>query len=238
MNLSQYQRPETPCVTCGKPSGFMDPEFKMWRHKYCEVCRPAGEELDRIAREKRAAEAAAQFEFETVAKLKTEWATICPPLYRATDPARLNQTALAEVLGWQYGPKGLVIHGLTNAGKTRMMFQLLHRIHFTDRRSVVVFDAVGFSHECARRFGDHTGEGWIGELSKKAVVAFDDLGKCRFTDRVESELFGLLEKRCANMLPIIATTNFTGDAFAERLSADKGEPMVRRLREFCQSIPV
>ena len=42
----------------------------------------------------------------------------------------------------------------------------------------------------------------------------------------------------ANLLPIVATTNFTGDTFAERLSADKGAPMVRRIREFCQSVAV
>jgi DNA replication protein DnaC len=73
-------------------------------------------------------------------------------------------------------------------------------------------------------------------LYSAPVVFLDDVGKCRLTERGEAELFGLVENRTANGKPIIATTNFVGDSLANTMRGETGQPLVRRLREFCDCI--
>lgn len=163
---------------------------------------------------------------------------VCPPLYQSCDPDRLpcGPEGLRKVLAWQYGPRGLLLHGATGRGKTRAAWLLVRRL-LDEGREVVAFDAVSFSHEVQRRFsGDGDGPKWADRLAQIAVIFFDDAGKCRLTDRGEAELFGLIERRMANCRPIIATTNFVGDTLAANLRDDVGRALVRRLRESCERL--
>jgi len=165
------------------------------------------------------------------------WAEICPPLYRDTDPARLPQNSLNNVLAWQYGVRGLVLHGPTGKGKTRAAFLLLHRLYWQERKIIVAFDATGFSHGVAKQFGpDGNSERWLQKVKVADVVFFDDLGKGKLTERGEAELFGIFEARTANRKPIIVTANSVGDSLAASLRPDTGPPLVRRLREFCECV--
>ena len=81
-----------------------------------------------------------------------------------------------------------------------------------------------------------SGEAWVERLAKATVLFFDDLGKFKNTERVESELFGLIEERCAWHRPTIITTNTNGAGLAGRMTADRATPLVRRLREYCQTV--
>ena len=162
---------------------------------------------------------------------------VCPPLYRDTDPARLPAHQLETTLAWQVAPKGLLLTGPTGAGKTRIAFLLLHRLimHGVQMR---VFDCAGFAHELARQFGNKSGtaETWLDNLAQCQVLFFDDIGKTPFTERVEAELYTLIERRTAYRLPIICTMNMKGVDLIAKTTADRGGPMVRRLREFCQIV--
>jgi DNA replication protein DnaC len=169
-------------------------------------------------------------------ELREQWKGICPPLYRDTDPMRLPEVPLQTVLAWRYGSQGLLVHGDTGRGKTRAVFQLLRRLHFDEGRKIIRFGANDFGAECSKRFFDGDGSAWIAGLVKADVLFLDDLGKDRFTDRVESALFGLVEGRMSNLRPIIVTTNFFGDALASKMTGDRGQPLVRRLRESCQDV--
>jgi len=166
------------------------------------------------------------------------WGRQCPALFQATDPARLNQKMLAKVMAWQFGPKGLLVSGPSDRGKTRAMFLLLRRLAVDELRDVVVFHDNEFAHQCARAFGDQTGEAWVEKICKASVVFFDDIGKFKLTERVESELFGIVASRTAWMRPTLWTTNFKGEELASKLSPDRGVPLVRRLKEFCEGIEV
>lgn len=146
---------------------------------------------------------------------------------------------LTEVLAWQYGPTGLLLIGGTGGGKTRAAWLLLRRL-FDEGRKIKAFDCLAFAHEIGRRFRDGEGEDgpetWIDSLAETEIVFFDDFAKNVFTDRAESEIFGLIERRTANLLPIIATSNLTGADIERKTSADRGAPLVRRLREFCEVV--
>lgn len=167
--------------------------------------------------------------------LAEQWQQMCPPLYKLTDPKKLQPEKLAQILNWVYGPKGLVLHGTTGTGKTRIATLLMKQL-FMAGRSVAMFYGMDFAHLCAKKFGEFQGEDWIDSVARKDVVFFDDLGKFPLTERIESELFGLIECRLLNLKPVIITTNFVGEALESKMTADRGEPLVRRLREFCESV--
>lgn len=174
------------------------------------------------------------------AKRASDWQktfeSICPPLYRDTDPKRINSEKLSQVLAWECQSKGLVIHGESGKGKTRAMWLLVRQL-LAQGKSVRVFDCLDFELECSDRFARGEGKNWVKALLSYDVICFDDLGKFRLTDRVESVLFGLWEKQIANLKPIIATTNDTGATIENRMTENRGAPLVRRIKEFCTCIP-
>jgi DNA replication protein DnaC len=232
------------CRLCGEPFSVPKIDFPFAGAmskiqsalRTCPKCE--AEEIKRVGAEARARTEAErrQIELQRGEAARALWLEICPPLYQATDPARLPQRALAEVLAWHYGPEGLLLRGATGTGKTRAAFLLLNRLVLEERRGVRAFDGLGFEHECVRRFRGGTGEDWADELAEVDLVFLDDLGKGCFTPRAEAELCSLIERRAANNLPIIATTNMTGADLAAKATDDRGPPMVRRLREFCRCV--
>ena len=172
---------------------------------------------------------------EIIAAKDARWAAHCPPLYRATDPARLDAARLKRVLAWQYGPRGLILTGPGGTGKTRCALLLVKRLVLDEGREACVFLGNQFAQACQTAWMDN-GPAWSQRLNTVEVLFLDDLAKSKFTERVEAELFGIVEMRMANLLPTIITTNTVGGTLKSKLSADRGEPLIRRLRECCQCI--
>ena len=177
-------------------------------------------------------------------KREEAFAIICPSLYQKTDASRLPQEQLKKAMDWKYGSRGAILLGETGKGKSRVAWSLLKRVLVDDKplpnsRTIldfIWFDATSFGHEVIRSYRDETADIWLERVSTCALVFFDDLGKLKLTERAEVELFGVIERRCANELPIIVTTNDTGDSLAARMSDNRGPAMIRRLREFCEPI--
>lgn len=128
--------------------------------------------------------------------------------------------------------------GETGLGKSRVAWHLLRRILIEDKPEVKFkwFDCVGFGHEIAKHYKAEDAEEWLESMAAVQLVFMDDLGKLKLTERAEVELFGLIERRCANRLPMIVTTNDTGDTLASRMTDNRGPALIRRLREFCDPI--
>lgn len=148
---------------------------------------------------------------------------------------------LAAVTAWKYGPKGLLLVGPTGTGKTRCAWILVRRLFLEERRRVIPYDGIGWGIEVAKEYGTpETTDRWLDRVCRADVVFFDDLFKARLTEAQEQALYGVFERRVSWLRPIIATMNSTGEMILARMTdngrADRGEPLLRRMREFCQVI--
>lgn len=165
--------------------------------------------------------------------------SLCPPLYFKTEASHpdMPQSKLAKVMAWQYGPRGLVGHGLTRKGKSRCFWLLVKRL-VLEGRSVMAMTAGEFARQCAQAHGTGAQEAgeWFTSLMEVDVLFIDDLGKFKLTERVESDLFDLFEQRAAYLRPILCTTNAVGEVLEKMMSPDRGAPLVARIREFCESV--
>lgn len=188
----------------------------------------------------REAEANANAAKENAIRLRGEWSDICPPLYQATDLARIGLSAAikAQVMAWEPNPTGIALTGQTGVGKTRMAYKLMAKVFFSGV-TVMAINAKQFERWCSKMFDkDDDASRQLTALRRARVILIDDIGKEKFTERVESELYDLVETRTANLLPIIWTSNATASRLKDMLSTDRGEPIIRRLKEFSTIIPV
>ena len=172
------------------------------------------------------------------------WAKVCPASYRDTDPrdTRLNATARSVAGRWDAARamRGVGLIGSTGLGKTRCLFLALHRAHKEGRRVAAISHA---------KFGRVAMDAFSGQAEERArakdtlralhradVLLLDDLGKPPSTERADSELEELIEDRTAHSRPILWSANGSGDWLISRFGADRGEPTVRRLAEFCEVV--
>lgn len=165
-----------------------------------------------------------------------KWEDICPSNYRR-EHTIISEKGIQTINAWKYGAKGLILAGPTERGKTTLAWRLLKKM-FHEGRSIAAFDLTEFSRKIAKLYGDNPSEAvdWIENLIAVDILLLDDLGKGRMTDRVESELFGIVEGRNKHMRPIIVTTNMTGQELISCMSNDRGEPLMRRFRNYCEII--
>lgn len=166
---------------------------------------------------------------------QAEWEAICPPLYRGSerDKLKIPGDVIDRVLAWMPQAKGIGLAGESGTGKTRLLFMLLRKLHFEQQVGVMAFTAKRFEGWCHRMFDkDDEARQKIKAAKHRPVILIDDLGKEKYTERVESEFYDLIEHRTSHLLPIFWTANATGQQLAERMAEDRGVPIVRRLREF------
>jgi hypothetical protein len=165
------------------------------------------------------------------------WKQFCPPLFMNTRPDLLpNPTKLEKALQWQFGPRGLIFHGDSGKGKSRIAWQLLKR-EFMAGRSIAVLDpTMGFDY--SKKFGVSPAEAskWVEHKMNVDLLLLDDVLKVKLTDSVEQALFAIVNYRTERGLPILFTTNDTGETLKSRMSEDRGPALLRRLKEFSTPI--
>jgi DNA replication protein DnaC len=173
------------------------------------------------------------------ARLRAEaWKAICPQLYQDTTAARLPMKPASQikVMKWKPGPRGIALAGATGTGKTRAIFLLLHRLHL-EGRHVTAITAKRFERYVHQMFEkDNDARDMIRRAHRAEILFIDDIGKEKYTERVESEFYDLIETRTANLRPIIWTANTNGEGLTAMMSPDRSAPILRRLREFTEII--
>ena len=191
------------------------------------ICDDCGEKIQK------------QRDAEVLSDRLSNFEQICPALYINTDPEHptFPREMLAKVLAWKYGPRGLVIRGDSRKGKSRCVWQLIKRL-VMEGRKVEGMTSSEFARRSSAAWatGHEAVSEWVNTASKAEILFIDDLGKFKLTERVEADLFDIIENRVANLRPIIITTNFTGDLLEKSFSETFAVPLVSRLREFCEPI--
>jgi len=132
--------------------------------------------------------------------------------------------------------KGLQLMGPTGQGKSRVAWYRLKKEALAGR-SVAVMDSDASLVYASKFKGEmDIPHKYYESLAKADVLLLDDTFKCKFTDGFENFVFTVINYRTARSKPCIITCNDTLDSLQPRMSGDRGEPLVRRLREFC--VPV
>ena len=217
------------CPKCGTPTRPFKDMVQGQSFTFqvaCDKCRD--KELERVNRARRE-------------ELDRQWRELCPALYRATDPnhAAIDQGVLAKLLEWDLataGGKGNGLVGPTGGCKTRMMFLLLRQLHYQGVR-VGWIRATDFSRASSEIFDSNDAvknkaRAALKNVRNAAVLFIDDLGKERFTDRTEVELYTLIEERISSLRPTLWTSNLSSAHLRELMSENRGPTIIRRVSEF------
>ena len=170
---------------------------------------------------------------------RAEWATIRPDLFEDTDLRRIDPKAVDAARAWKFGSMGLALVGNTGAGKSRLLYWMLEHFHLSGR-SVVIVRAKQFEKTISQKSGDSMREldAYTRGLVRCDILAIDDLGKERATERVETELLDVLDSRTLNLRPFLFTSQFSDEELSAHYSPDVGSAIVRRLKQFCQPVNV
>ncbi len=231
------QRPqEVQCKKCGKTFHHeLNYMQRMWfeKNKVFDFI-PNCEECCQQEETERKEQAAAARE----AKWVKQWEDICPPLYLRTDASRLPKKGMEAITEWEYNDDGMGLGFVGPPGKckTRLVFELGRRIHM-DHKEVKAVSATHFARLCSGQFMGSDDrkdacERAFGALAESDYLIFDDIGKQKFTERVEMEFFGMLEYRTSNLLTTFWTANAGSKELASMMSPDRSEAIIRRLSEF------
>lgn len=203
---------------------------------YCEDC------VTRIQAEEAAGEAKKDHQF-LMAQRREWWSKVWKKdsSYHDTRHDRLpDQAAATKVLRWTHKhPKGVLCQGTTGSGKTRTVYLLLQGILFTHGVYPIIRKCVKLRAEIAdaAREGDGARKALIAKLVNAPILFLDDLGQMANTPAAEEALLDIIEERSHLGKPVIATTQYSGDAFVRPFSnKERGEAIARRLADSCYVI--
>ena len=107
----------------------------------------------------------------------------------------------------------LLIFGGVGSGKTHLAAAVANA--FIDRSIPVLFATYSTHLGEIREEFDHTGQRkYLSMMKNTPVLVIDDLGKEKKSDWTQQILFDVVNYRYEHLLPIIITSNFNTDAFA------------------------
>jgi DNA replication protein DnaC len=228
-----------PCRDCSTPTDYepfaiLDREFSL--PVLCASCE--AKQADREAEE--AAKRAVREEEERQLAIETKVRRIIPPdLYR-TDPchAGFNRGLWKAIESWHPSQnRWLVIVGETGLSKSRVC--ALHAMKLLREGCKVMWITAGdFQRAVLQQFSDDRAEKAearqvLKDCRETDVLVFDDFGKGKFTESVESHLFDLIDhrKNWDKVMMISANTHPQQMLALGMFSRDRGAPIVGRIVE-------
>jgi DNA replication protein DnaC len=236
---------DTLCAICGQPMRLFAPVAGEGEN--AELCTEIVKRLMKTAAhaecadQRRASqyrEERAEKEATARASLEAGWLKICPEEFRQDlDFSKCSRINLQRVLQWQFGKKGLLIHGLSGLCKTRFTFQLLNREYFGGR-TVKAISHTTFRQHATALASEDAGKlcRFMAALCGADILFLDDLGKGTFTNASEEALCEVIDVRTSKNRPIFYTCNSSLESLALRLSPERGAPMMRRITEHVEPI--
>ncbi len=160
-----------------------------------------------------------------------------PQEFQDTEPEKLPcREAYEKAMKWQVGRRGLLLRGLSGTGKSRTLWSLMARLYSEDVK-ITVYDCGKLYNEIGEKFKNGWGHYHIKQLILTPILALDDLGQQSPTERGEASLFHIIKTRTEKKLPVIVSTQYTGDELiAKAVEGQRMTALVRRLRENTRAI--
>jgi DNA replication protein DnaC len=177
-----------------------------------------------------------------------------PPRYLTTDRSQLPAKLLQLIDNFDISSdEGLYLSGPVGRYKTRAACLLLERYCHAGNK-VAFVSSTKFAQLVRTQFHDdeYTDDSVLGgkgkstgqksrerlkQIRHSTVLLLDDVGKEKRTDRVETELFDLLEYRTSEMLPTLYTSNYAIVDLENRFN-EQGLAIMRRITEFNLNVEV
>lgn len=133
------------------------------------------------------------------------------------------------------GGRGLFVTGPVGVGKTHLASAVAMRL--LDHGHSVRFEStVGMLRALRESFGGDPTD-VLDRCLGCEFLFLDDLGKENPTPFALSVLFEVVDLRCANGMPIVATSNHQGGALVAHLGGgDAGKAIVSRLHQMCDPV--
>ena len=192
----------------------------------CDACIASNANERRINTEK-----------EVAAAGLARWIEFCPPAFRDTEMSKLPfPKVTAVVLAWEYQQRGLILHGKTRSGKTRTAWLLVKKQFEAGRTANVMNSMSGFEYAAIFTAGGQAALEWVMVRSKCSLLFLDDVFKVKLTESFEAAMFAIVDYRLNHNLPIIATLNDTGATLSARMTGDRGDAFIARLKEMSEPI--
>ena len=203
------------------------PEFNGFPvFKICPACMESNAAVRRCETEK-----------SDRAKSLAMWQELCPPAFQDTDLANLPFPKVsADTLAWRGGKRGLILYGKTRSGKTRTAWLLVKQQFETGQTARVMDSMSGFEYAAIFNAGGAAALEWVQSRARCSLLFLDDVFKVKLTESFEAAMFAIVDYRLNHQLPIIATLNDTGETLSARMTDDRGDAFIARLKEMCDTI--
>ena len=209
---------ERPCIGCGETftacvATVMGVEIA---EKICETCEERIQAEDK--RQKRHMRL-------------LRFASRCPVEFRESDETRFP-AVWEQIKGWS-PDSGRGIGLIDSAGrcKTRMLWAIGRRL------ALEGLHAFAMTHSELQALAQHQWTGDALDQIEKAktcrVLILDDLGKGTLMGESANKLFSIIDHRAANRLPVLWTSNRSGDELAGMLDKNFAGPLLGRLADHC-----
>jgi hypothetical protein len=156
------------------------------------------------------------------------WLKACPIEFRAPwSPEKADDAARVSAMKFEASQrKGMVIHGSSGAGKTRIAWLVAKKVAESGRTWLWV-DSLDYVDTVPK------------EASFVDVLFLDDFGNEPLGQIAETRLLRLIKTRTEQHRPMVITTQHQGDTLSKRFrESATAQAVVRRLREFCDSVYV
>lgn len=228
-----------PCHHCQTPVEFDDDlaEYIATTFNNPAVsCDPCSERLIIESKQRR--------EAERLAARVTMAADFIPHSYRDTREemiSKRHRDALAHAFD---SGIGAVLHGQSGCGKSWTAYRMIStRISDGIFRDAEALTGSQISRLVLDSFGDRSSQqdaarALIERVKRVDCLLLDDLDKFRPNSTGVEFLFDLFETRTARSLPIVVTTQATGDVLESLLTDNRQSTapaaIVRRIRRFCR----
>jgi len=161
-----------------------------------------------------------------------------PVAFRDTDVSRFVDTLRVASEWTPIDKKSLLLHGTTGAGKTRTAWVVFNRLwltNFPDKAVWLPMRKLEMAIE--KGFEDHKHGQVLDYFCNVPLLCFDDLGKERLTQRMEADLFAIIDERTSNNRTTIITTNYNSKTLYDRFNnKETAEAFIRRLRDYFTTI--